>query len=380
MDGSASRYRLWDCTEGKEVRSWEAPNSTGAAAFSPDSRILATGARSGVYLWELATGKELLRCKVIPGSVGSFAFAPDGKSFASGSGGQEKLKNFGEIKILDAISGKELCNLPTERPVSSLQYTPDGRMLVTGESLGKTVFWDVADKDRPRQVWEDAIAARCLALSHDGRLLARSGDQAVQILDVATFTPRVPYPGHTDEIKFVAFFPDSRTVVSVGENIRLWDAVTGKELRALPPSHILTRFGGLRGPYCAALTPDGKALVTGSNQGTILWDLPNGKPLRSFLLDHGYAVSAAITRDGETLITHMQLRTQFVNDKGQHVMQERSEEFLRAWDLATGKEVLEFGSATLGPHGRRRTLSLRRPLCCRRSRRRGRDGRPKHVP
>ena len=97
MDGSAARYRLWDCAQGKEVRSWEAPNSTRAAAFSPDGKILATGAWNGVYLWELATGKELQRCKVIRGSVGCLAFAPDGKSFASGGGGQEKLKNFGEI-------------------------------------------------------------------------------------------------------------------------------------------------------------------------------------------------------------------------------------------------------------------------------------------
>jgi WD40 repeat protein len=341
-DGSATRHRLWDCVEGKEVRSWEAPNYTLAAAFSPDGKILATGGGDGVHLWELATGKEVRRCNAIRGVVTCLAFAPDGKSFASGSGGQEKLKNFGEIKIWDAINGKELCNLPTERPVSSLDYTPDGRMLVTGESLGKTVFWDLANKDHPRQVWEDGIAGRSSALTHDGRLLARSKDLAVQILDVATRTSRLPHAGHTAEIRFVEFCPDSRTVVSVGENIRLWDAVTGKERRALPN---LTHSGGAPGPYCAALTPDGKALVTGSNEGTIVWDLSNGKQLRTFLLDHGYAVRAAITPDGKTLITEMQLRTQFVDDKGRHVTQERYEEFLRAWDLATGKEIPEFEKA-----------------------------------
>jgi RNA polymerase sigma factor (sigma-70 family) len=358
-----SRVRLWDYAAGKEVRSWQAPRYTSAAAFSPNGNVLATGAwdeaDNAIHLWEVATGKELRRCSGIRGAVACVTFAPDGKTLATGSGGYDQKKGewFGGATIWDTATAKELCNLPGEFLAYSVQYTPDGQTLMVSDDNGKITFWDITDLNSPRRVWEDAAGGRYLALSRDGRLLARGkGTTAVQIMDVATRTVRPPHAGHTGDIKFVAFTPDGRHVISAGESVHEWDAVTGKEIRELPAPLHLTRGGG-RGLFSAALTLDGKALLTGSCEGTVLWDLPTGKPLRSFHVEHGYALAAAISPDGKTLITATELQTPVVTN-GQHGNRWTREDFLRVWDLATGKEVRQIGkepwvrSLVFSPNGK----------------------------
>jgi RNA polymerase sigma factor (sigma-70 family) len=357
-----SRVRLWDYAAGKEVRSWIAPHNTSTASISPDGKVLATGAwderDNAIRFWDIATGKELRRCTGIRGSVACVTFAPDGKTLASGSRGfdQKTGEWFGGVKIWDTDDGKELCNIPAECLAYSVQYAPDGRTLMVSDDNGKTTFWDFADLNAPRRVWEDATGGRYLALSSDGRLLARGKGAAVQILDVATRTLTPPHAGHTGEIKFIAFSPDGRRLISAGESVHEWDAVTGKHLRELPAPLHVTRGGG-RGLYSAALTPDGKALVTGSCEGTVLWNLASGKPLRSFDVEHGYARAAAISPDGKTLITATELQTPVVTN-GVHGIRSGREDFLRVWDVETGKEVRQLGkqpwvrSLVFSPNGK----------------------------
>jgi WD40 repeat protein len=76
---------------------------TTSVAFSPNGRILASGASCGttITLWDLRSGKEL---KTLSGNfdgVSSVAFSPDGRTLASGS-------DNGTIKLWDIDSGKEL--------------------------------------------------------------------------------------------------------------------------------------------------------------------------------------------------------------------------------------------------------------------------------
>ena len=58
-----------------------------AVAFHPDGTRLATAGRDGtVWIWDLATGKEVVRLPGHRGFVWSLAFSPDGTTLASGSG------------------------------------------------------------------------------------------------------------------------------------------------------------------------------------------------------------------------------------------------------------------------------------------------------
>jgi WD40 repeat protein len=76
--------RVWDLTQGKQLRCLDVP-AAGCVAFSPDCRRVLIGGEDGaVVLWDLASGKELRRYYGHQGRVSCVAFSPDGRLALSG--------------------------------------------------------------------------------------------------------------------------------------------------------------------------------------------------------------------------------------------------------------------------------------------------------
>jgi hypothetical protein len=82
-DGWSDTAVLWSLSNGQLAHSIPIPNWSGfgAAAFSPDGKILATsGGRNGLYLWDTETGKPLKSFQKFPNIVIKTWFTADGKS------------------------------------------------------------------------------------------------------------------------------------------------------------------------------------------------------------------------------------------------------------------------------------------------------------
>jgi WD40 repeat protein len=80
--------RIWDARTGDQVRSIAGHSARVlSVAFSPDGRLLATGAGDGTAsLWNVATGGELRRLDGRADLLTHVAFSPDGRSlFATGN-------------------------------------------------------------------------------------------------------------------------------------------------------------------------------------------------------------------------------------------------------------------------------------------------------
>lgn len=140
---------------------------------------------------------------------------------------------------------------------------------------------------------------------------------------------------HVDSIETAALSPDGRFVLSAGDNtLKLWDGATGRQLRS-----IRAHSGGV---FCVAFSPDGRFAVSGGGDKLLkLWDIATGKEVRRFQGHAGWLHNVAFAADGRSILSGGL-------DKN-----------LKLWDVATGKELRNFGphpdtvdAAAISPDGR----------------------------
>ena len=110
--------------------------------------------------------------------------------------------------------------------------------------------------------------------------------------------------GHTDELNHAVFSPDGKKVVTAGgtdNTVRIWDAVTGKELKKLQ--------GHTGRVSYAAFSPDGKKIVSCSateDCSVRVWDVDSGQELQMQKQKDGGVSSVAFSPDGKAIlvVTH----------------------------------------------------------------------------
>ncbi len=122
---------LWDLAARRLVRQWRGPAEVLLSpTFSPDGKLLAASARGIVLVWEIATGRELLRFGDMDlYHSGALAFSPDGRLIASGAAA-------GAIRLFDRTAGRDLRDFRMDGAVSVLAFSPDGTRLLAGSRAG----------------------------------------------------------------------------------------------------------------------------------------------------------------------------------------------------------------------------------------------------
>ena len=132
---------LFEVATGKPLRVMDgkAEWSLDSVVFSPDGKQLAACDGFTVKIWDAQTGQNLFTLNG-GGSVFSLAYSPDGKLLASGN-------SSGGVKLFDAATGKLMRYLEGHKEVvGDLAFSPDGTKLASGSWDNTAAVWDVTEK------------------------------------------------------------------------------------------------------------------------------------------------------------------------------------------------------------------------------------------
>ncbi|MDW8299731.1 MAG: WD40 repeat domain-containing protein [Anaerolineae bacterium] len=261
--------RLWDVASGNQLRVLEMHVLTShvhSVTWSSDGRIVASGARdAAVRLWDTTSGRLLQTLRMHKGCVNSVAWSPTGKNVLASSANDNTiyLWNTADGQLTSAIRGHS-------GSVNSVAWSPSRHVLASGSDDKTIRFWDAASGKQLQAFTGLTSDVRSVAWAHDGRMLASAlGDSTIRLWDTTNYTRLQTLAGHTQSATSVAWSPDGSIVASGSQDstVRLWDVETGQLLRTLT--------GHTGAVLSVAWSPDGRYLASGSaDKVIIIWGIP----------------------------------------------------------------------------------------------------------
>jgi WD40 repeat protein/class 3 adenylate cyclase len=307
--------RVWDTTSRSLVQTFHSQSGGRIqVTIDPGGRTVLSSADDGtVTAWDLSGNQILGRTFGWSDNCCSWiAINPAGTLMATD-------EQDGTVSLVDLRTLRRYASLPKTKsfiPVG-LAFTSDGRRLVTGDTGGNVIIWNVQTRVAVRRL-RVADPVTWLAISPDQRLLAvqtqASGpsNARVQVREFTTGSVLYAYdvPGSAGQGSDgeggvgVAFSSDGRELAALGccsptSSIQVWDAASGRPLFS---PHITQRESSI------AFSPTSAVLAAGTSDGKIfLWDAQRGTPVRAPIQLAASNVSGiAFSPDGRRLGASLQ--------------------------------------------------------------------------
>ena len=122
------------------------------------------------------------------------------------------------IKLWDIDSGKEIRTLKDHiDAVYALEFTPDGKRLVSGGADRTVKIWNVATGERLYTFGEPADGINTLAIDPSGKYVAAAGaDKTIRGRELGEKSGKLlkSLIAHEDQILRLAYSPDGKTLIS----------------------------------------------------------------------------------------------------------------------------------------------------------------------
>ena len=371
---SGGRTR-WDLRTGQGRRLSSSTTDKQLGMPSPDGKLIAMFAPNAgaVTIYDAANGKTLqtLTRANFDGGVERVHFSRDGRSLAVIYTTAQGVQQIGhlpssEVKIWDAIAGREIQTLRLSMPPVEADFSSDGKMLATVTSQGEITLWDTVSGSRLRSLTTSAGQSfdptalmknlptpgqmqrgqvpqmpnmdqinsmitntlgsmtagtngrnvSSVTFSRDGSVLASGGIEAKSNFDMGTMTGQAQNqkrgknqpPPNTDD------FLRNLKVETIGQLV-LWNPATGQQLGIIK--------GHGKGIAKVAFSRDAKLIASAGTDNTIkIWDVATQRELRTLTGHTGAIESMDFSPDGRFLAS--------ASDDGSTFL----------WDANTGEHLL----------------------------------------
>jgi WD40 repeat protein len=235
---------VWDLpTDRKILLMGPDQHGVQSVCFAPDGKRLASSSIYEADVWDVDSGRRLVRVSDPPGLVG-VTFSPDGKRFAAG--GKPSNTTSGctsdHVTVYDAATGRRLLSMAFSE-VTSFAYTPDGNRIIVG-CKDKTV--SVRDARTGQELISLPHGAEVAAVAvsrsgthlavacRDGTVVVREAERNRELFSATNPTNAANSPVAVDA-------SGEYVVEGAHEILNIWHVLTGKRVATLtdllrPPS------------------------------------------------------------------------------------------------------------------------------------------------
>jgi serine/threonine protein kinase/WD40 repeat protein len=285
---------LWDVAKQRAVCEMSAAGNPASiideTELSKEGSLVAavthsTADKRTACVWDGGTGKVLYEFP-LQHEAGALAFSPDNKLLATGD-------EDGDVRIWSLRSGKSVALPHSSRlPIQSLAFSPDARLqtdlesgpdllgrLAVGDGGAGIAIWNLTTKSVEASCRGSAFAIYALAFSPDGTILASGGRIIVKLWDSRTGTLLLDlHPGdseHYGSVLGLAFSPNSKALV-VGSSTNFEPGRV--DVWDLHPDRGIQTLRGLTGRVGQTImSPNGRYLAAFSHRWQVaIWDTNNG--------------------------------------------------------------------------------------------------------
>ncbi len=327
---SSSNIKVWDLSTGNILSVLNIQQGrVDSIAFSPDGKLILTGITIedtiGLgRIWDVNTGHSIADLKGHQGIISGAAFSPDGRLAASvsGTGLGFFIPTFccgdRSARIWSVDNGQLLKILEHRRGVNSVAFSPDGKILVTGDESGNAYIWKWETEENPILLQGHTGVIFSVAFDPNGKLVATaSEDGTARIWDANTAAEVAILRGHKNWVTYISFSSDGGNVftLSADDTVRVWEITSGQDSIVL---------NGHKGELNnGAFSPDDNFVITSSDDGTArIWNANTGDNI--FVLEGGPGgvTGALFSPDGSWAVSSGEDQT------------------TRIWNVKTGKEVV----------------------------------------
>ncbi|MFC2096054.1 WD40 repeat domain-containing protein [Candidatus Bipolaricaulota bacterium] len=205
-------------------------NEFGQPSISPDGlRVAASVSGSEVCVWSLPEGTQIARLDISAYPVPRIYFTPSGKELVVLSGMRAELRDAGTGELLRVFEA-------ARRFVNIAAVSPDGTVLVTGDSAGAIRLWDVSSGALIAELAAHVGDVTSLEFITTGESFVSAGlDGSIRLWDTAEAVEIRRIAAHSEGVGWLSVSSDGRFVASSSPDAtaRIWDVATGGSIATL---------------------------------------------------------------------------------------------------------------------------------------------------